>query len=73
VIVSEAQYKSLTYLVVYGVKVVEFEDRQMALSFVSLLDGYYRNQEDFHHHLCKDVESPMVNQLRMLHSHGPVR
>ena len=57
----------------YGAKVIEFEDRRMALSFVSLLDGYYRLQEDFHHHLCKDVESPMVNQLRLMRCHGPVR
>jgi len=55
------------------VEVVDFGDRQTALSFVSLLDGYYRLQENYHHHLCKDVESPMVNELRMLRCHGPVR
>jgi len=53
--------------------VVEFEDHQTALSFVTLLDGYYRLQEDFHHHLCKDVESPLISQLQMLRCHGPVR
>jgi len=56
-----------------GIEVLEFENRPTALSFVSLLDGYYRLQEDFHHHLCKEVESPMLTQLRMLRCHGPVR
>jgi len=54
-------------------QIIDFKDRQMALSFVSLLDGYYRLQEDYHHHLCEDVESPMITQLRSLRSHGPVR
>jgi len=58
---------------VYAAQVVEFADRAMALSFVSLLDGYYRLTEDFHHHLCEEVMSPMVSQLKTLHCHGPVR
>ena len=56
-----------------NVQMIEFADRQTALSFVSLLDGYYRLQVDFHHHLCKDVESPMVSLLKTFHCHGPVR
>ena len=50
-----------------------FESRQKALCFVSLLDGYYRLREDYHHHLCRDVESPLLVQLRHLRCHGPVR
>jgi len=62
-----------TTVVVVAVEVVEFESRELALSFVSLLDGYYRLQENYHHHLCQQVESPLVTQLRMLRCHGPVR
>lgn len=57
----------------YVMQTIDFADRQKAISFISLIDGYYRLQEDYHCHLCKDVESPMLNALRSLRCHGPVR
>uniref|UniRef100_A0A8B9GP80 Tyrosine-protein kinase JAK2 n=1 Tax=Amazona collaria TaxID=241587 RepID=A0A8B9GP80_9PSIT len=36
----------------------EFQSLREALSFVSLIDGYYRLTADAHHYLCKEVAPP---------------
>jgi len=72
-VMTSLSVNSECWCTLYGVQVIKFKDRQTALSFVSLLDGYYRLQENYHHHLCQDVESPMIDQLRLLRCHGPVR
>lgn len=57
---------------VQPIKELEFHLLQEALSFVSLVDGYYRLVADAHHYLCKEVAPPRL--LECLHSrcHGPM-
>lgn len=51
---------------------IELSSLKEALSFVSLIDGYYRLTADAHHYLCKEVAPPAV--LENIHSncHGPI-
>ncbi|XP_030049659.1 tyrosine-protein kinase JAK2 [Microcaecilia unicolor] len=51
---------------------VEFPSLREALSFVSLIDGYYRLTADAHHFLCKEVASPRLLQNIQSYCHGPV-
>ncbi|KAM8962161.1 tyrosine-protein kinase JAK2 [Pelodytes ibericus] len=51
---------------------MEFSTLKEALSFVSLVDGYYRLTADAHHYLCKEVVSPRVLEGIQSHCHGPV-
>uniref|UniRef100_A0AAQ4S657 non-specific protein-tyrosine kinase n=1 Tax=Gasterosteus aculeatus aculeatus TaxID=481459 RepID=A0AAQ4S657_GASAC len=41
-------------------KELEFQSLAEALSFVSLVDGYYRLVADAHHYLCKEVAPPRL-------------
>lgn len=41
-------------------------------SFVSLLDGYYRLSEKWFFSVCRDISSPLLNQLKSKKCHGPV-
>uniref|UniRef100_A0A803Y5P7 Tyrosine-protein kinase n=1 Tax=Meleagris gallopavo TaxID=9103 RepID=A0A803Y5P7_MELGA len=43
-----------------------------ALSFVSLIDGYYRLTADAHHYLCKEVAPPSVLENIQSNCHGPI-
>uniref|UniRef100_A0A671XSS2 Tyrosine-protein kinase n=1 Tax=Sparus aurata TaxID=8175 RepID=A0A671XSS2_SPAAU len=43
-----------------------------ALSFVSLVDGYYRLVADAHHYLCKEVAPPRLLECLQSYCHGPV-
>ncbi|CAJ0956124.1 unnamed protein product [Ranitomeya imitator] len=51
---------------------VEFTSLKEALSFVSLIDGYYRLTADAHHYLCKEVVPPRVLESIQSYCHGPV-
>ncbi|KAG9486732.1 hypothetical protein GDO78_006879 [Eleutherodactylus coqui] len=51
---------------------VEFTSLREALSFVSLIDGYYRLTADAHHYLCKEVVPPRVLESIQSYCHGPV-
>ncbi|MEE6459204.1 hypothetical protein FKM82_000566 [Ascaphus truei] len=51
---------------------VEFSSLKEALSFVSLIDGYYRLTADAHHYLCKEVASPRALEGIQSYCHGPV-
>ncbi|XP_060093361.1 tyrosine-protein kinase JAK2 [Heteronotia binoei] len=50
----------------------EFHSLREALSFVSLIDGYYRLTADAHHYLCKEVAPPSVLENIQSNCHGPV-
>ncbi|KAH0628310.1 hypothetical protein JD844_009266 [Phrynosoma platyrhinos] len=50
----------------------EFHSLKDALSFVSLIDGYYRLTADAHHYLCKEVAPPSVLENIQSNCHGPV-
>nr|XP_056722667.1 tyrosine-protein kinase JAK2 [Euleptes europaea] len=50
----------------------EFHSLRDALSFVSLIDGYYRLTADAHHYLCKEVAPPSVLENIQSNCHGPV-
>ncbi|MGH0145837.1 UNVERIFIED_CONTAM: hypothetical protein FKN15_041785 [Acipenser sinensis] len=51
---------------------VEFSSLQEALSFVSLIDGYYRLTADAHHYLCKEVAPPRLLEAIQSYCHGPI-
>ncbi|XP_070707260.1 tyrosine-protein kinase JAK2a [Pempheris klunzingeri] len=51
---------------------VEFHSLSEALSFVSLVDGYYRLVADAHHYLCKEVAPPRLLECIQSYCHGPV-
>lgn len=50
----------------------EFHSLKDALSFVSLIDGYYRLTADAHHYLCKEVVPPSVLENIQSNCHGPI-
>uniref|UniRef100_A0A672ZIP5 non-specific protein-tyrosine kinase n=1 Tax=Sphaeramia orbicularis TaxID=375764 RepID=A0A672ZIP5_9TELE len=51
---------------------LEFHSLSEALSFVSLVDGYYRLVSDAHHYLCKEVAPPRLLECIQSYCHGPV-
>ncbi|XP_068190086.1 tyrosine-protein kinase JAK2-like [Antennarius striatus] len=51
---------------------LEFHMLSEALSFVSLVDGYYRLVADSHHYLCKEVAPPRLLECLQSYCHGPV-
>ncbi|XP_022617823.1 tyrosine-protein kinase JAK2 isoform X1 [Seriola dumerili] len=51
---------------------LEFHSLSEALSFVSLVDGYYRLVADAHHYLCKEVAPPRLLECIQSYYHGPV-
>ncbi|XP_034048012.1 tyrosine-protein kinase JAK2a [Thalassophryne amazonica] len=51
---------------------LEFHSLSEALSFVSLVDGYYRLVADAHHYLCKEVAPPRLMEAIRSYCHGPV-
>ncbi|KAM4708475.1 tyrosine-protein kinase JAK2 [Discoglossus pictus] len=51
---------------------VEFTSLKEALSFVSLIDGFYRLTADAHHYLCKEVAAPRILESIQSYCHGPV-
>ncbi|KAJ8006058.1 hypothetical protein DPEC_G00124320 [Dallia pectoralis] len=51
---------------------LEFSCLSEALSFISLIDGYYRLTTDAHHYLCKEVAPPRLLETIACHSHGPI-
>uniref|UniRef100_A0A8C2WCB3 Tyrosine-protein kinase n=1 Tax=Cyclopterus lumpus TaxID=8103 RepID=A0A8C2WCB3_CYCLU len=51
---------------------LEFLSLSEALSFVSLIDGYYRLTTDAHHYLCKEVAPPRLVETISSHCHGPI-
>ncbi|XP_033503192.1 tyrosine-protein kinase JAK2a [Epinephelus lanceolatus] len=51
---------------------LEFRSLSEALSFVSLVDGYYRLVADAHHYLCKEVAPPRLLECIQSYCHGPV-
>lgn len=51
---------------------LEFHSLSEALSFVSLVDGYYRLVSDAHHYLSKEVAPPRLLECIQSYCHGPV-
>uniref|UniRef100_A0A7D9NJY9 Tyrosine-protein kinase n=3 Tax=Xenopus TaxID=8353 RepID=A0A7D9NJY9_XENTR len=50
----------------------QFPNLQEALSFVSLVDGYYRLTTDSHHYFCEEVASPRLRWNLENQCHGPI-
>ncbi|XP_078412206.1 tyrosine-protein kinase JAK2-like [Cetorhinus maximus] len=50
----------------------EFPTLREALSFVSLIDGYYRLTADAHHYFCKEVAPPKLLDHIEDNCHGPI-
>uniref|UniRef100_A0A7N6AKU8 Tyrosine-protein kinase n=1 Tax=Anabas testudineus TaxID=64144 RepID=A0A7N6AKU8_ANATE len=51
---------------------LEFPTLSEALSFVSLIDGYYRLTTDAHHYLCKEVAPLRLVEAISSRCHGPI-
>ncbi|XP_060788628.1 tyrosine-protein kinase JAK2 isoform X1 [Neoarius graeffei] len=51
---------------------VEFEVLAVALSFVSLIDNYFRLTTDSSHYFCSEVAPPSLLQDIDSHCHGPI-
>lgn len=51
---------------------LEFPTLSEALSFVALIDGYYRLTTDAHHYLCKEVAPPRLVEAISSRCHGPI-
>ncbi|KAJ8408317.1 hypothetical protein AAFF_G00257310 [Aldrovandia affinis] len=50
----------------------EFESLTEALSFVSLVDGYFRLTTDSNHYFCQEVAPPSLLRDIENHCHGPI-
>uniref|UniRef100_G1N138 Tyrosine-protein kinase n=1 Tax=Meleagris gallopavo TaxID=9103 RepID=G1N138_MELGA len=57
---------------IFALTEAEFQSLREALSFVSLIDGYYRLTADAHHYLCKEVAPPSVLENIQSNCHGPI-
>ncbi|XP_005801038.2 tyrosine-protein kinase JAK2-like [Xiphophorus maculatus] len=51
---------------------LEFPSLFEAMSFASLVDGYYRLTTDAHHYLCKEVAPPRLVEAISCHCYGPI-
>lgn len=50
----------------------KFQSLKEALSFVSLVDGYFRLTTDSNHYFCQDVAPPSILERMKNHCHGPI-
>ncbi|KAG7513365.1 tyrosine-protein kinase JAK3 [Solea senegalensis] len=50
----------------------KFQDLKEALSFVSLVDGYFRLTTDSSHYLWQDIAPPSILDIIKNHCHGPI-
>ncbi|KAB1269323.1 Tyrosine-protein kinase JAK1, partial [Camelus dromedarius] len=51
---------------------LKLSSHEEALSFVSLVDGYFRLTADAHHYLCTDVAPPLIVHNIQNGCHGPI-
>ncbi|MFT7819168.1 tyrosine-protein kinase JAK2-like [Arapaima gigas] len=51
---------------------VEFQTLTEALSFVALVDGYFRLTSDSSHYFCQEVAPPSLLENLENHCHGPI-
>uniref|UniRef100_A0A665VLH1 Tyrosine-protein kinase n=1 Tax=Echeneis naucrates TaxID=173247 RepID=A0A665VLH1_ECHNA len=51
---------------------VKFQGLKEALSFVSLVDGYFRLTTDSSHFFCQDIAPPSILEGLKSHCHGPI-
>ncbi|XP_070817587.1 tyrosine-protein kinase JAK2 isoform X1 [Chaetodon trifascialis] len=50
----------------------KFQSLKEALSFVSLVDGYFRLTTDSSHYFCQDIAPPSILEGIKNHCHGPI-
>ncbi|KAK2151036.1 hypothetical protein LSH36_378g02051 [Paralvinella palmiformis] len=53
-------------------EVLKFLSRDVALSFIALLNGYHRLRDDYLLPLCAHIQSPLQKELQEIGCHGPV-
>ena len=51
---------------------LRFNGDNLLMSFVSVLDGYYRLSIKWTFNLCGDVVTPSLERLHKMKCHGPV-
>uniref|UniRef100_A0A672USC0 Tyrosine-protein kinase JAK1 n=1 Tax=Strigops habroptila TaxID=2489341 RepID=A0A672USC0_STRHB len=51
---------------------LKLSSHEEALSFASLIDGYFRLTADAHHYLCTDVAPPLIEHNIKNGCHGPI-
>lgn len=57
---------------VFSHQELKLSSHEEALSFVSLVDGYFRLTADAHHYLCTDVAPPLIVHNIQNGCHGPI-
>lgn len=56
----------------FSLQEAHFQSVKEALSFVSLVDGYFRLTTDSSHYFCEDIAPPSVLEGINNHCHGPI-
>lgn len=56
----------------YAKQEAKFQSLKEALSFVSLVDGYFRLTTDSSHYFCQDIAPPSILEGIKNHCHGPI-
>lgn len=56
----------------FALQEAKFQSPREALSFVSLVDGYFRLTTDSSHYFCQDVAPPSILEGIKNHCHGPI-
>lgn len=64
---------SLSSLILFPLQELQMASRAESLSFVALVDGYFRLTVDAHHYLCKEVAPASVVRNISNSCHGPIR
>lgn len=56
----------------FALQEAKFQSLKEALSFVSLVDGYFRLTTDSSHYFCQDIAPPSILEGIKNHCHGPI-
>lgn len=56
----------------FALQEAKFQSLKEALSFVSLVDGYFRLTTDSSHYFCQDIAPPSILESIKNHCHGPI-
>lgn len=59
-------------LILFALQEASFQSVKDALSFVSLVDGYFRLTTDSSHYFCQDTAPPTVLEGIKNRCHGPI-
>lgn len=52
---------------------LKFANTSTMVSFITLLNGYYRLMVNWNFDLCASTNTPTLSKLKSIRSHGPIR